>query len=308
MSPYCHHFPVMCDEVIDYVAHNLNGVYVDCTFGAGGHSRKLLSVLGKNAKLIGLDVDEKSIALGKELEKEDSRFTILNINFSNLSSWCKENNFPKIDGIIFDLGMSTIQIKDTNRGFSYMLDESYLDMRMNKNIKFCAADILNDYRRDELAKMFKRYGDIKNTDKLVNLISQFRKQRGPIQTSGDFKLIIENAFRKEQDRLKYFKKCFQALRIETNDEINVFAKTLDSLGDIMNKSGIVCVITFHSLEENTFFNWKKKFCDDIQIHDYSNNAENKFKFLNSGCIYPSEEELQENYGSKSAKLWVVRKN
>ncbi|OAL10172.1 16S rRNA (cytosine(1402)-N(4))-methyltransferase [Candidatus Mycoplasma haematobovis] len=298
----------MAKETVGYLAHSTDGLYLDCTFGAGGHTKQLLSVISPNARVIGLDLDQRAVEIGKELEKEDNRFSIIHMNFADYVKYRKEHDLPKAKGVIFDLGASTMQLKDKERGFSYKYD-AHLDMRMDQSSSLTAAEILNTYPRRELKDIFKKYGDIANPDKLVNLISLYRKQNDFIETTEVFKAIVEEAFW-NIDAIKFNKvlrKCFQALRIAVNKEFSSLEKALESLNEILEVGGIACIITFHSGEERIVRAWKSKYCDNIEIQDYSQNILNKFKFVTEKYIVPEEYEIVENWASRSSKLWVIQK-
>lgn len=298
----------MAKEAIGYLAHSTEGLYLDCTFGAGGHTRKLLSVISENAKVIGLDLDRNAVEIGKKLEEEDGRFSIRHMNFADYAKYRKEHGLPKAKGVIFDLGASTMQLKDQERGFSYRYD-AHLDMRMDQNSPLTAATILNTYTRRELKDIFKKYGDIDNPDRLVSLISLYRKQNDSIETTEEFKAIVEEAFW-NLDPAKFnkeLKKCFQALRIAVNKEFISLERALESLNEILEVGGIACIITFHSGEERIVRAWKAKYCDHIEIQDYSQNILNKFKFVTEKFIVPEEYEKAVNWSSRSSKLWVIQK-
>lgn len=251
MCPLEPHYPVMLEEVVKYIIGDKNGFYVDCTFGGGGHSRAILNHLGKNASLLGLDVDEEAVEIGKQLEKEDSRFSICKSNFEYLKPLLKEQKRGKVDGIVIDLGTSTMQLKNKKRGFSYKDDDVFLDMRMNLDLKYTAADLLNNKTRIELKEIFRNFGDISFAGKLADAICRERAYK-TIETSGDLKSVLRKFKDMEKDFLKLVKKAFQALRIAVNFELVVLEKLLDSMNEILNKNGVFCLITFHSLEEKKF--------------------------------------------------------
>ncbi|AEW45392.1 S-adenosyl-methyltransferase MraW [Mycoplasma haemocanis str. Illinois] len=298
----------MSDEVVSYLLSPKDGLYLDCTFGAGGHSRQLLSKISSQSKLIGLDIDAVAVEIGKKLEQEDDRFSMVRLNFARLSDYQKEHNLPKAKGIIFDLGTSMMQLRDPNRGFSY-LEDAHLDMRMDQTSKTTAADILNYGTRMQLKEIFRKYGDIHNSDRLINLISDHRKKYSCIETTLEFRDLIEEAHKK-LDPVKLRKeisRTFQAIRIAVNDEIKSFETAMNSLHEVLEVGGIACIITFHSGEEDVLKVWKSKYCDHIEIRDYSKNIVNKFRFVSNGYIVPKAEEISENRSSRSSKLWVFQK-
>lgn len=308
MSPIVQHFPVLGDEVVKYIVKNRDGIYIDATFGGGGHSKFILDILTEKGRLIGFDIDNEAIARGKKLEEEDKRFKIVKCNFSNIDKYLSENNIGKADGIVFDLGVSTFQLVSQKRGFSFKSEDAFLDMRMNTDSQYTAAEVLNYSSRNKLSYIFKRYGEINNPSKLVNNISIFRKENGSISTIGDFLDIIEESWDGRVDYVKFVRQCFQAIRIEVNKELDVLEQALDALQRTVKIDGSVAIITFHSLEDEKVKNWKKKFCDSIQIQDYDRNMNNQFSFVTNACVYPTELEKSANWASRSAKLWVARKN
>lgn len=307
MCPLVFHHPVMLDEVVKYILGDKNGFYVDCTFGGGGHSRAILSRLGPGGSLLGLDVDEESVVIGEQLSKEDDRFSICKENFEKLGFILRNQKRGKVDGIVIDLGTSMMQLKNKNRGFSYQEDDTFLDMRMNLDLKHTASDLLNSSTKSELKEIFKFGGDISFGGKLADAICRERKYRN-IETAGDLKSVLRKFSYMEEDFLKLMRKTFQALRIAVNSELIVLEKLLDSMNEILSKNGVFCLITFHSLEEKVFFRWKRKFCDEIYIHDFSKNVANKFTLISKTGIVPSSLEVERNRSSRSATLWVVRKN
>lgn len=193
MNSKLEHTPVLGVEAVKNTVKDPNGVYVDATFGAGGHSKMILDVLGKNGRLIGFDVDEDAFIRGKELEKQDDRFEMIKCNFAEMQSHLNSRGIDRVDGMIFDLGLNTHQLLSAERGFSFKYDEAPLDMRMNKDIYTTAADFLNKSTREKLTQTFKRYGNINNPSILVKNISDFRKQYESIETVGDFLAIIEKS-------------------------------------------------------------------------------------------------------------------
>lgn len=294
MNSKLEHIPVLGMEAIKNAVKDPNGVYVDATFGAGGHSKMILKALGPNGKLISFDVDDDAVMRGRELEKKDSRFHMAKCNFANMQTYLSERGIEKVDGMIFDLGLNTHQLLSSERGFSFKYDEAPLDMRMDKSGYTTAADFLNKSPREKLSQTFKRYGNINNPSKLVNNISMFRKQYGSIDTVGDFLAVIERSWDQRTDLIKFVRQCFQAIRIEVNREMDALESALESLQKIVKKNGVVVIITFHSLEEDKIRSFKRTYCDNISIPDYGKNFPNQFSLVTQGCIFPSELEKMEN--------------
>lgn len=294
MNSKLEHTPVLGKEVIKNAVRDPNGIYVDATFGAGGHSKMILNVLGPRGRLISFDVDDESVARGRELEGKDSRFHMAKCNFADMHAYLSEIGVGQVDGMIFDLGLNTHQLLSAERGFSFRYDESPLDMRMDRSSYTTAADFLNKSPREKLSQTFKRYGNINNPSKLVNNISMFRKQYGSIDTVGDFLAVIERSWDQRVDLIKFVRQCFQAIRIEVNREMDALESALESLQKIVKKNGVVVIITFHSLEEDKIRSFKRTYCDNISIPDYGKNVPNQFSLVTQGCIFPSELEKMEN--------------
>lgn len=299
------HIPVLLNEVITSLNIKKNGIYVDATAGRGGHSEEILKCL-KSGKLICIDQDSEAIEYLKEkfLGKD---VLVLKANFRNLKEVLKQNGIEKVDGILADLGVSSPQLDDLERGFSYH-NESKIDMRMDQDSKIDAAWILNKYDETQLYEVFKKYGEIKAPGRVIKGILNFRKSK-PIETTKQLvEIIKENTSWKDLKSQKHPAKVyFQALRIEVNDEINSLKRLLDQVKDLLNKNGVASVITFHSLEDrivkHTFDSWSinpiPKEIPIVKDPDF---------IFHRKAVVASKEELEQNKRSRSAKLWVIRKN
>lgn len=298
------HIPVLAGETIANLAIKPNGTYIDCTAGFGGHSSLILNQL-RNGKLICLDQDPQAIKHLKEKFKTNKNVTVIQTNFSRLD----EVITSKADGIVFDLGASSLMFDDPKRGFSYKLNGP-LDMRMNPNSSLSAYAIINTYTREQLIRIFKLYAEDKKPNNIVDAILKYRKQK-PIKTTKELSDIICSCFGKNLNRKHPAKVYFQALRIETNKELDVLKEGLAKAKNLLNKSGRLAVITFHSLEDRIvktlFRQWseaKDLYSKEVPI---SKLIKPEFKLVNKKPILPSKKEIEKNNRSHSAKLRVIQK-
>ena len=304
------HYSVMLNEAIDGLDIKSNGIYVDCTLGYGGHSSEILKRL-TTGHLYCFDQDEEAIKYSKErLEKINNKFTIIYSNFADLKKKLKEQKITKVDGILFDLGLSSPQIDDASRGFSFMQDAP-LDMRMDLNNKLDAKKVVNTYSIEELTNIFYLYGEEKMSKIIAKKIVATRLDK-EIETTSELVKVIASAV-----GAKYFNKnhperqIFQAIRIEVNSELTVLSKVLPDAIDLLNKGGRMCVITFHSLEDRIV---KQIFKKESEIDELVKGLPEipkeympKLKLVNKKPILPSELELKDNSRSKSAKLRIVER-
>ncbi len=304
------HYSVMLNESIDGLNIKSDGIYVDATLGYGGHSSEILKRLD-TGHLYSFDQDEEAIKYSKDrLKKIGKNFTIIYSNFKDLKKKLKEQKITKVDGILFDLGLSSPQIDDASRGFSFMQDAP-LDMRMDKNRKFDAKKVVNEYSIEELANIFFTYGEEKMSKVIAKKIVQMRLDK-KIETTKELVQIIESAV-----GAKYFNKfhperqIFQAIRIEVNGELTVLNEVLPDAIDLLNIGGRISVITFHSLEDRIVKQIFKKESevDDLVkgLPEIPKEFEPKIKLINKKPILPSEEEIYENSRSKSAKLRIIER-
>ena len=302
------HKSVLLEEAINGLNIKDGLIYVDCTLGYAGHSGKILE---KNKKgwLYAFDQDEEAILFSnKKLSSIGSNFEIIHSNFVNLKSELNKRGINKVDGILFDLGVSSPQLDNKERGFSYHKD-ALLDMRMDKDNPLSAYEVVNNYKESDLITIFYRYGEEKYSKSIARKIVEYRKNK-KIETTLELVEIIKSGVPEKYKRETHpAKRCFQAIRIEVNKELEVFESALKDAIDLLNKNGRICVITFHSLED--------KICKDIfnevtkNIDGYKDmpiipkELEPKFKKIKT--IEPSKEELDENNRSRSAKLRVIEK-
>ena len=294
MSTY--HNPVMVEEVLEGLNINPNGIYVDLTFGGGGHSKKILDKLNKG-HLYAFDQDND--AENKAREINDTRFTFIKANAKYLKNFMLYYNVDKVNGIFADLGVSSHQIDTQERGFSTRFCAD-LDMRMNVNKKTTAKDILNNYPEKDLEKIFLEYGELYNYKQIVHLICEYRKQKR-INTTFDLKnLLLENIKIPKRYEIKFLSQVFQALRIEVNDELNTLKVMLKAAYETLVKNGRLVVLSYHSLEDRIVKNFfKSKTLGD------NNSTKKRFKILTPKPLQPSFEEIESNSRSRSAKLRVA---
>ena len=294
MSTY--HNPVMVEEVLEGLNINPNGIYVDLTFGGGGHSKKILDKLNKG-HLYAFDQDND--AENKAGEINDTRFTFIKANAKYLKNFMLYYNVDKVNGIFADLGVSSHQIDTQERGFSTRFCAD-LDMRMNIKKKTTAKDILNNYPEKDLEKIFLEYGELYNYKQIVHLICEYRKRKR-LNTTFDLKnLLLENIKIPKRYEIKFLSQVFQALRIEVNDELNTLKVMLKVAYETLVKNGRLVVLSYHSLEDRIVKNFfKSKTLGD------NNSTTKRFKILTPKPLQPSFEEIESNSRSRSAKLRVA---
>lgn len=296
-----YHVPVLLQESIDGLNIKSDGIYVDVTFGGGGHSREILSRLGKNGHLYSFDQDadaEKNIIA-------DDRFTFVRSNFRYLRNWMRYYGVEAIDGLLADLGVSSHHFDDETRGFSFRFDAP-LDMRMNKRAGKTAADIVNEYDEAKLADVFFLYGELKNSRRIANAIAAYRQQKR-IETTGDLMAATEKMMRTEKEK-KDLARLFQALRIVVNHEMDALRDMLNSASQLLKSGGRLSVITYHSLEDRIVKNVMKAGNAEGKIEkDFFGRVSSPFRLVNNKVITPQEDELQNNPRSRSAKLRIAER-
>ena len=297
-----YHVPVLLRESIDGLDIKPDGVYVDVTFGGGGHSREILQRLGKKGHLYSFDQDEDA----EGNIPNDDRFTFVRSNFRYLRNWMRYYGVEQIDGLLADLGVSSHHFDDETRGFSFRFDAP-LDMRMNKRAGMTAADILNNYNEEQLADVFYIYGELKNARKIAATIVKARNEK-TIETTGDLLKITEDLLPKTREK-KEAAKLFQALRIEVNHEMDALKEMLNGACDVLRDGGRLSVITYHSLEDRIVKNFMKAGNVEGKVkQDFFGRIEAPFKQVGGKVITPSEEEQQQNPRSRSAKLRIAEKS
>ena len=296
-----YHVPVLLQESINGLDIKPDGIYVDVTFGGGGHSREILSRLGSKGHLYSFDQDgdaEKNII-------EDHRFTFIRSNFRYLRNWMQYYQIERIDGLLADLGVSSHHFDDETRGFSFRFDAP-LDMRMNKRAGKTAAEIVNEYNETELADVFYLYGEMKNSRRIASAINAYRQQKR-IETTGDLIAATEKLMRTEKEK-KDLARLFQALRIEVNREMDALRDMLNGASHLLKNGGRLSIITYHSLEDRIVKNVMKAGNAEGKIEqDFFGRISCPFRLVNNKVITPQENELQNNPRSRSAKLRIAEK-
>ena len=297
-----YHVPVLLTESIDGLAIQPDGVYIDMTFGGGGHSREILRRLGKNGHLYGFDQD----ADAEKNAVDDDRFTFVRSNFRYVKQWMRYYGVERVDGVLADLGVSSHHFDDETRGFSFRFDDAPLDMRMNQRARLTAADVLNNYAEGQLADIFYLYGELKTARKLAAMVIKAREAKR-IETTGDLMAAVGSLFRQEREK-KELAKLFQALRIEVNHEMEALKEMLAGATEVLGKGGRLSVITYHSLEDRLVKNMMKAGNTEGRIgQDFFGRTNAPFRLVNNKVIVPSDAEQQQNPRSRSAKLRIAEK-
>ena len=296
-----YHIPVLMKDSVDGLNIGSAGIYVDVTFGGGGHSREILSRLDADGHLYSFDQDadaEKNII-------NDNRLTFVRSNFRYLKNWMRYYGVDHIDGLLADLGVSSHHFDDESRGFSFRFDAP-LDMRMNKRDGTTAADVVNTYDEERLADIFYLYGELKNSRKIAAALVKARAAH-KIETTQDFIGAVESLFRREREK-KDMAKLFQALRIEVNNEMTALKEMLRSATELLRPGGRQSVITYHSLEDRIVKNVMKTGNPEGKMkQDFFGRIETPFTLINNKVITPDDEELANNPRSRSAKLRIAEK-
>ena len=296
-----YHVPVLLKASVDGLDIRPDGIYVDVTFGGGGHSKEILSRLGDNGHLYSFDQDadaERNIV-------DDKRFTFVRSNFRYLKNWMRYHEVEQVDGILADLGVSSHHFDDETRGFSFRFDAP-LDMRMNKRDGMTAADVLNDYEEERLAEIFYLYGELKGSRRLAAAIVKARTAHA-IRTTQDLANIVAPLLKREREK-KETAKLFQALRIEVNHEMDALKEMLLAARDVLAPGGRLSVITYHSLEDRMVKNvMKTGNTEGKACQDFFGRVETPFRLVNNKVITADEEELAANPRSRSAKLRIAEK-
>ena len=296
-----YHVPVLLKESVDGLDIKSEGIYVDVTFGGGGHSREILSRLGKKGHLYSFDQD----ADAEQNIVKDDRFTFVRSNFRYLSNWMRYYGVEQIDGLLADLGVSSHHFDDETRGFSFRYDAP-LDMRMNKRAGKTASDILNEYSEEALADVFYLYGELKNARRIAAAICAYRQQQ-QIKTTADLTKATERLVRTEKEK-KDMARLYQALRIEVNHEMDALRDMLRSATNLLAKEGRLSVITYHSLEDRIVKNVMKVGNVEGKVEqDFFGRISSPFRLVSNKVITPTEDEQQTNPRSRSAKLRIAEK-
>lgn len=296
-----YHVPVLLKESVDGLSIHPGGVYVDVTFGGGGHSKEILSRIADNGHLYSFDQD----ADAEQNVIPNEHFTFVCSNFRYLKNWMRYYGEEGIDGLLADLGVSSHHFDDESRGFSFRFD-SPLDMRMNKRAGKTAADIVNEYEEEALADIFYLYGELRNARRIAAAIVKARSSQ-KIETTTDFIHVVEPFFKREREK-KDMAKLFQALRIEVNHEMDALKEMLKAATEILKPGGRLSVITYHSLEDRIVKNVMKTGNPEGKVaQDFYGRIESPFRLINNKVIIPDQEEQERNPRSRSAKLRIAEK-
>ena len=304
------HKPVLLRECIEGLNIKKDGIYVDGTLGGAGHSKEILRNLSEKGLLIGIDRDEEALKAAKQNLAEFKNVKYIHGNHDDIKTILEDIGIEKVDGILLDLGVSSYQLDERNRGFSY-LGENELDMRMDKTQALTAKTVVNTYKEENLANIIYEYGEEKFSRSIARNICKYRKQK-EIETTKELVEIIENSIPKsKQNQGHPAKKTFQAIRIEVNNEIKPLEKTVADCIDVLAPKGRLCIITFHSLEDRAVknaFNKAKGICTCPKDLPYCVcGAKELGKVINKKPIIANEQEQEENTRSKSAKLRIFEK-
>ncbi len=293
-----YHIPVLLEESIEGLNIKENGVYVDVTYGAGGHSKAILQRLGAKGRLIAFDQDENALANAID----DPRFKLIRSNFKWFGNFLKLEKVGKIDGLLADLGVSSHQFDVADRGFSHRYDGP-LDMRMNNQMGVDAAKILSTYDFRQLVTMFSEYGEIRNSKTLANKIIDHRSEN--LHTTEGLKVLVDQVY--VGSRQKYLSQVFQAIRIEVNQEMHVLKRLLRQIPDLMEEGGRLVVISYHSGEDRVVKSFIKNGGLKNDEDNWFNSEEKKWKAVNKKIIVPDESEIHRNSRAKSAKLRIAER-
>lgn len=300
MSTY--HTPVLLDESVSGLNIRQGGVYLDLTFGGGGHSGEILRRLDADGRLLGFDQDEDAAAN----VPDDNRFIFVNHNFRYLRNFVRYYGYEEVDGILADLGVSSHEFDEADRGFSFRFDAE-LDMRMNRRSRLTAATVLNTYDGEQLTAIFKDYGEVENARRLADAIVKARSG-AEIKTSEEFMQAIACCVPKAKEK-KYLAKVYQALRIEVNGELGALKQMMRQAMDVLKPGGRLVVITYHSLEDRIVKNFLKSGNADGKVEKdlVFGSVRHDFELVNRKVIVPSEEEVARNPRARSAKLRIAEK-
>lgn len=305
------HFSVMLKECIEMLDIKEDGIYIDCTLGGAGHSKEILKRLSSKGRLIGIDQDLDALKAAKEKLKDFKNVTYVHNNFYNIKEILKSLEVEKVDGILMDLGVSSYQLDEGERGFSYM-KEAALDMRMNREESFSAYNVVNEYSEDELFRILRDFGEEKFSRRIAARIVEKRKIK-PVETTLELVKIIDGCipakFKREGGHPA--KRTFQAIRIEVNSELSILDRTIEDGIEALNEEGVMAIITFHSLEDRIVKNKFRDLTDPCkcpkELPMCVCGKEPIIRLINKKPIEATKEELENNSRSRSAKLRVCKK-
>ena len=301
MEEQTYHIPVLLNESIEGMNLHPGGIYVDVTFGGGGHSKEILRQGDESIRLFSFDQDEDA----ERNIVNDERFTFVRSNFRYLYNFLRYHGVEQVDAVLADLGVSSHHLDEAERGFSFRFD-GQLDMRMNKRAGMTAAEVVNTYPEERLADIFYLYGELKNSRKLASAIVKSRASK-QIVTIGDFLEIVKPMFGREREK-KELAKVFQALRIEVNQEMEALKEMLQAATEALKSGGRLVVITYHSLEDRIVKNMMKTGNIEGRVEqDFYGRVQTPYRLVNSKVIVATEEEVNRNPRSRSAKLRIAEK-
>ncbi len=296
-----YHIPALLNETIEGLNITPNGIYVDVTFGGGGHSREIIKHLGENGKLFGFDQDMDAF----ENKINDNRFTFVHSNFRYLQNFLRFHGVEQVDGILADLGVSFHHFDDGERGFSFRYDGAKLDMRMSRDNDIDAETVINTYSEESLTRILKLFGDLKNAKKIAMAIVKARAKQ-PLETIADLLDVVKPLTNPKQEK-KELSQIFQAFRMEVNHEVDALAEFLEQAIKVLKPGGRLAIITYHSIEDRMVKNFMKSGNIDGKVEtDFFGNVMTNIKPL-SKPIAPSNEEVEANPRSRSAKLRIATK-
>lgn len=304
MSEY--HIPVMLEECLDGLQIKPNGIYVDVTFGGGGHSRAIASKLSGKGHLFSFDQDPDAERNGQDEVFQKGNFTFVRSNFRYLRNWMQYHGIKQIDGLLADLGVSSHHLDEATRGFAFRMDAP-LDMRMNTRAGMTAAELLANASEEELSRIFSLYGELRQSRRIASAIVK-KRQSQPILTTGDLQALLL-PFIDPRAQKKELAQAFQALRIEVNHEMQALEEMLDAAVECLAPEGRLVVMTYHSLEDRIVKNViRSGHADGKEEKDFYGRSLAPMKAVNNKPILPSEEEIERNPRARSAKLRIATKN
>jgi len=296
-----YHRPVLLNESIDGLNIQPKGIYVDLTFGGGGHSREVLKKLGKHGRLIVFDQDQDAEAN----VPDDKRIVFIGANFRYLKHYLRYQAIEKVDGILADLGISSHQIDRPERGFSFK-SASALDMRMDVRSRQAAAQVLNEYSVADLTRLLREYGELRNAGAIASAVEKVREEK-PLETTGDLEQALQ-AFIPKSHPSKFLARVYQALRIEVNKEVEALGEMLLQTAGVMRPGGRLVVITYHSIEDRLVKNYMRSGNLEGNVSkDFYGNIESPWRVITRSVITPSPEEIEENNRARSAKLRIAER-
>ena len=302
MEGTTYHRSVLLTESVDGLDIQPDGVYIDLTFGGGGHSREILRRLGPGGHLFGFDQDqdaEKNVV-------DDDRVTFVRSNFRDVKQWMRYSEVERVDGVLADLGVSSHHLDDESRGFSFRFADAPLDMRMNKRAGRTAADVLRDYSEEQLADVFYLYGELKQARRIAAAIVRWRVQQ-PLATTKNLLEATDSLFARDREK-KDLARLFQALRIEVNHEMEALRDMLRGATEVLGEGGRLSIITYHSLEDRMVKNLMRSGNVEGRVEqDFFGRITSPFLLVNNKVIVPSAQEIEDNPRSRSAKLRVAEK-